>query len=223
MDSSITQNTRVSYPIHHIENHQPGSKAGIPEHIFFLTCDAFGVLPPISRLTPGQAMYHFISGYTAKVAGTELGIKEPKTAFSACFGAPFLPLHPTRYAEMLGAKMAEHNTTVWLVNTGWSGGAYGTGSRIKLRFTRSMITAAMEGDLAHVEYATHNVFGLHYPLSCPDVPSELLNPRNTWENKEAYDQKAAQLAGFFNENFEQFEDKASEEILGAAPKMTVAV
>jgi len=221
MDDSITQNTRVSYPIHHIENHQPGSAAGLPKHIFFLTCDAFGVLPPISKLTTGQAMYHFISGYTAKVAGTELGVKEPKPAFSACFGAPFLPLHPTKYAEMLGDKMAKHKTTIWLVNTGWSGGAYGEGSRIKLRFTRAMITAAMTGELNGAEYATHDIFGLHYPLSCPGVPSDILTPRNTWESKDAYDQKAALLAGYFNENFEQFEDRASQEILAAAPKVNV--
>ena len=222
-DSSITQNTRVSYPIYHIANRQPSSQAGIPDHIFFLTADAFGVLPPISKLTPGQAMYQFISGYTAKVAGTELGVKEPKPAFSACFGAPFLPLHPTQYAEMLGKKMGEHKTSIWLVNTGWSGGPYGVGSRIKLKFTRAMITAAMLGQLNHDDYKTHDVFGLHYPLHCPEVPSIVMDPKGAWDDPDAYDAKAQTLAKFFVENFEQYADRASDEILAAAPKVETAV
>ena len=221
-DTSITQNTRVSYPIYHIENALPKSKAGIPSNIFFLTCDAFGVLPPISKLTKEQAMYHFISGYTAKVAGTEVGIKEPKTAFSACFGAPFLPLHPTKYAEMLGEKMTKYNTKVWLINTGWTGGEYGVGTRMKLKYTRAMITAALEGDLDHVTFHKHPVFGVNMPLSCPNVPVKVLNPRDTWSDKTAYDTKAAELAKKFSNNFKQFEDQANEEILSAAPKVTIS-
>lgn len=221
-DSTITQNTRVSYPIDHIDNAIEPSKGGIPKNIFFLTCDAFGVLPPISKLSKGQAMYHFISGYTAKVAGTEAGITEPVTAFSACFGAPFLPLHPTKYAEMLGKKMTENDVNVWLVNTGWTGGAYGTGERMSLKHTRRMITAALEGELDNVSYETQEIFGLEIPTSCPEVPAEILNPKNTWTDKSAYDKKASELAEAFNENFKQFESDASEEILEAAPKaMTV--
>ncbi|MFT4600250.1 MAG: phosphoenolpyruvate carboxykinase (ATP) [Arenicella sp.] len=217
MDSEITQNTRVSYPIDHIDNIMVPSKGGIPTNIFFLTADAFGVLPPISKLTPGQAMYHFISGYTAKVAGTEAGITEPVTAFSACFGAPFLPLHPTKYAEMLGTKMEENNVKVWLINTGWSGGAYGTGERISLKYTRAMITSALEGKLDNVDYTTHEIFGLQMPDTCENVPTEILNPKNTWEDKSAYDNKANILAAEFVKNFEQFESDANEEIMAAAP------
>lgn len=220
-DSSITQNTRVSYPIHHIDNIMKPSKGGTPKNIFFLTADAFGVLPPISKLTKEQAMYHFISGYTAKVAGTEAGINEPVTAFSACFGAPFLPLHPAKYAEMLGDKMAQTNVNVWLVNTGWSGGAYGTGDRIKLRYTRAMITAALTGQLDNVAYTKHEVFGLNMPNSCPDVPDDILSPKNTWADKKAYDLKANALANEFINNFKQFEANTSEEILSAAPKVSV--
>ena len=194
---------------------------GTPKNIFFLTCDAFGVFPPISKLTPGQAMYHFISGYTAKVAGTEAGITEPQTTFSACFGAPFMPLHPTKYAEMLGDKMQEHNVNVWLVNTGWSGGEYGVGSRISLKYTRAMITAALNGKLENVGFETHNIFGLQMPSICPNVPTELLNPRNTWENKNAYDAKANELAEAFNSNFKQFAEHANDEIMAAAPKTAV--
>ena len=220
-DSSITQNTRVSYPIEHIDNIQVPSYAENPKNIFFLTCDAFGVLPPISKLNSGQAMYHFISGYTAKVAGTEAGITEPVTAFSACFGAPFLPLHPTKYAEMLGKKMEENDVNVWLINTGWSGGAYGVGERISLKYTRAMITSALEGQLDGVEYTTHDVFGLAMPATCPNVPDEILNPKNTWEDKSAYDSKANSLAEKFIKNFEQFADNASDEIMAAAPKANV--
>ncbi|MFN0013342.1 MAG: phosphoenolpyruvate carboxykinase (ATP) [Saprospiraceae bacterium] len=218
-DRSITENTRVSYPIHFISNAVPTSNApGNPKNIFFLTCDAFGVLPPISKLTPEQAMYHFVSGYTAKVAGTEVGVKDPKTTFSACFGAPFLPLHPTKYADMLGKKLRKSKANVWLINTGWSGGSFGVGSRIKLAYTRAMITAALRGDLDGVQYATHNVFGLAMPTSCPNVPADILNPRNTWADKSAYDAKANQLANEFVSNFEKFADEAKPEILAAAPK-----
>jgi phosphoenolpyruvate carboxykinase (ATP) len=220
-DTTITQNTRVSYPIHHIDNIMVPSIGGVPKNIFFLTADAFGVLPPISKLTSGQAMYHFISGYTAKVAGTEAGVTEPQTAFSACFGAPFLPLHPTKYAEMLGAKIAESDVKVWLINTGWSGGEYGTGSRIKLKYTRAMITAALEGKLDNVEYTTHDVFGLAMPNECENVPTEILSPKNTWADKTAYDAKANSLATKFVANFKQFESAANEEIMAAAPKTVV--
>lgn len=220
-DDSITQNTRVSYPIEHIDNIMQPSKGNNPKNIFFLTCDAFGVLPPISKLTPGQAMYHFISGYTAKVAGTEAGITEPQTVFSACFGAPFLPLHPAKYAEMLGHKMAENNVNAWLINTGWSGGGYGVGERISLPYTRALITAALNGELDAVEYVKDEVFGLAMPTTCPLVPSEILNPKNTWTDKSAYDKKANELAQAFVKNFEEFEAGSSQEILDAAPKVLV--
>ncbi|HRE75122.1 MAG TPA: phosphoenolpyruvate carboxykinase (ATP) [Flavobacteriales bacterium] len=219
LDSSITENTRVSYPIHHIENAVTPSAGGDPKNIFFLTADAFGVLPPISRLSPEQAMYHFISGYTAKVAGTEVGVTEPQTTFSACFGRAFLPLHPAKYAELLGKKMKEHNVRVWLINTGWSGGAYGVGERIKLRFTRAMITAALNGSLENEEFETLPVFHLNVPKSCPDVPTEILNPRNTWSDKDAYDQTLNKLAGQFVKNFEQYASGTNQDILNAAPKI----
>ncbi|MBQ0909169.1 phosphoenolpyruvate carboxykinase (ATP) [Flavobacterium sp. F-328] len=216
-DVSITQNTRVSYPISHIDNIQPGSIGNNPKNIFFLTADSFGILPPISKLTPGQAAYHFISGYTAKVAGTEAGVTEPQPNFSACFGAPFMPLHPTKYAEMLSKKMKDANVTVWLINTGWTGGAYGVGSRMKLKYTRAMITAALNGELDNVAFENHKVFGIAKPQFCPNVPSEILNPRNTWEDKDLYDQKAIELAQKFKENFAKFEEFANPEILAGAP------
>lgn len=216
-DISITPNTRVSYPIYHIDNIQPGSIGENPKNIFFLTADAFGVLPPVSKLTPGQAAYHFISGYTAKVAGTEAGINEPVPNFSACFGAPFMPLHPTKYAEMLSAKMKEAGVNVWLINTGWTGGAYGTGQRMKLKYTRAMITAALNGELDNVDYKTHKVFGLAIPQTCPNVPAEVLNPRTTWEDKDAYDAKAHELAESFRKNFAKFEEFANDEIMAGAP------
>lgn len=218
-NTDITQNTRVSYPIHHIDNIQEPSTGKNPKNIFFLTADAFGVLPPISKLTPGQAAYHFISGYTAKVAGTEAGVDEPVPSFSACFGAPFMPLHPTKYAEMLSAKMKENKVNVWLVNTGWTGGPYGVGSRMKLRYTREMISSALEGKLENVEFTEHPVFGLQMPVECENVPSEVLNPRNTWNNKEAYDKKAMTLANSFQQNFAKFEKQANEEIMSGAPKV----
>lgn len=218
-DITVTENTRVAYPIDFIDNIAVPSVGKIPENIFFLTADAFGVLPPISRLTPNQAMYHFISGYTAKVAGTEAGVTEPQATFSACFGKAFLPLHPARYAEMLGEKLNAHpDIRVWLVNTGWSGGAYGVGSRMKLSYTRAMITAALEDSLENVEFHNHPVFGIAMPVSCPNVPSELLNPRNTWADAAEYDKKANHLAELFNTNFKQYADGCSEEILSAAPK-----
>ena len=216
-DTSITQNTRVSYPIYHIENIKTPSIGKNPKNIFFLTADAFGVLPPISKLTPGQAAYHFISGYTAKVAGTEAGINEPLPSFSACFGAPFMPLHPTRYAEMLSKKMQDADVNVWLINTGWTGGAYGTGSRMKLKYTRAMITEALEGKLANVEFVQHPIFGLSMPTTCENVPDEVLNPKQTWADKDAYDAKAMVLANSFRKNFAQFEEMASEEILKGGP------
>lgn len=221
-DTSITQNTRVSYPIYHIENIQTPSIGKNPKNIFFLTADAFGVLPPISKLTPGQAAYHFISGYTAKVAGTEAGIDEPLPSFSACFGAPFMPLHPTKYAEMLSKKMKETGVNVWLLNTGWTGGPYGIGSRIKLKYTRAMITAALNGDLDVVTretYRTHSVFGLLQPRACPGVPSEVLSSRQTWNNDESYYKTAYKLSDSFRENFKKFEQYANEEILAGAPNV----
>ncbi|MFI5172613.1 MAG: phosphoenolpyruvate carboxykinase (ATP) [Chitinophagales bacterium] len=218
---SKTENTRVSYPLEFIDNIMVPSIGGLPKNIFFLTCDAFGVLPPISRLTPGQAMYQFLSGYTAKVAGTEAGVTEPQLTFSTCFGAPFLPLHPTKYAEMLGEKMRKHNVNIWLVNTGWTAGPYGTGHRMKLSYTRAIITAALKGELDNVKYHAHDIFGLMMPESCPNVPSEILDPRNTWSNKLVYDEKANELAIQFVKNFEKYADKANAEILAAAPKVGV--
>lgn len=218
-DVSLTQNTRCSYPLDFIPNASESGKGGHPENIIFLTCDAFGVLPPISKLSPAQAMYHFISGYTAKVAGTERGVTEPQATFSACFGAPFMPLHPTVYAELLADKIRKHHSNVWLVNTGWTGGEYGEGHRMKLPHTRKMLSEAIAGNLESVDYETDPVFGLQIPTSVDGVPSEVLIPRNTWKNKEAYDKKAKTLANMFIHNFEQFEDEASDELLAAAPKI----
>ncbi len=222
-DVSVTQNTRVAYPINHIDNIAVPSIGGEPKNIFFLTADAFGVLPPISKLTPGQAGYHFISGYTAKVAGTEAGVVDPEATFSACFGAAFLPLHPAKYASMLGDKMKASNVNVWLINTGWSGGPFGIGSRMSLKYTRAMITAALEGKLDSVEYTNHPVFGLAMPVECPNVPTNVLNPRNTWEDTAAYDEKANHLAGLFNKNFEQFKEGSNDEIISAGPKATSSI
>lgn len=216
-NKSVTENTRTAYPIYHIENALEPSIGGHPKNIFFLTADAFGVLPPISKLTPGQAMYHFISGYTAKVAGTEVGVTEPQATFSACFGAAFLPLHPTKYAELMGENMRKHQVNVWLVNTGWTGGPYGVGARMKLAYTRAMLTAALEGKLDNVEYKTHPVFGVAVPQTCPNVPDEVLNPRDTWSNKEAYDAQAQKLAQLFVQNFAKYEAFANDEIMSGAP------
>ena len=219
---SKTENTRAAYPIDFIDNAKQPSVGAPPKNIFFLTCDANGVLPPISRLTTAQAMYHFISGYTAKVAGTEVGITEPQLTFSACFGKAFLPLHPTKYAELLGKKLNEDpSIRVWLVNTGWSGGSYGLGKRMHLPHTRAMISAALDGELDQVNFETLPVFGLQFPVSCPGVPADILNPRNTWADKSAYDNKAQQLASAFVKHFAQYADSASPEILSAAPSVEV--
>ncbi|MFJ7697453.1 phosphoenolpyruvate carboxykinase (ATP) [Lysinibacillus fusiformis] len=203
-DGSLTENTRVAYPIQYIENIVDPSVAGHPKTIIFLTADAFGVLPPISKLTKEQAMYHFLSGFTSKLAGTERGVTEPEPVFSTCFGSPFLPLPATVYAEMLGQKIDEHGAQVFLVNTGWTGGEYGTGSRMKLSYTRTMVRAAIDGKLANVETTQDAVFGLHIPTAVEGVPSQVLNPREAWADKAAYDAKAAELAGLFNENFKKF-------------------
>ncbi len=215
----ITENTRVSYPLYFISNALEPSIGKTPKNIYYLSCDAYCVIPPVSKLTTVKAMYQFISCYTAKVAGTEAGVTEPKSTFSACFGAPFLPLHPAQYAEMLGKKMTEHNVNVWMINTGWSGGPYGIGSRMKLSFTRAMITAALEGKLDNAAYEAHPVFGMMIPKSCDGVPSEILNPRNTWADKAAYDAQAKNLAEQFIKNFEKYASGASAEILAAAPKI----
>ncbi len=218
-DVSLTQNTRCSYPISYIPN---ASKSGIgnhPSNVIFLTCDAFGVIPPISRLTPEQAMYHFISGYTAKVAGTERGVTEPQATFSACFGAPFMPLHPTVYAELLAEKIREHDAKVWLLNTGWTGGPHGIGHRMKLSHTRKMLNEALEGNLDGADIAYDPVFGLAIPTKVDGVPDDVLIPRNTWDDKDAFDKKAKELAGMFSKNFKEFEEAASHELIKAGPKV----
>ena len=220
-DDSVTENTRASYPIHYIPNAVLGGRGGHPRDVVFLTADAFGVLPPIARLSPEQAMYHFLSGYTAKVAGTERGVTEPKATFSACFGAPFLPRHPAVYAEMLGEKLREHGVSVWLVNTGWTGGPYGTGSRMKLGHTRAMVRAALSGRLDEVEAEADPFFGLRVPSNIPDVPDEVLRPRGTWADKDAYDEQARRLASMFRENFAKYEEQVSEEITGTGPTQAV--
>ena len=217
-DQSITENTRASYPIHYIRNFVPDGRGGHPKNVVFLTADAFGVLPPIARLTPEQAMYYFLSGYTAKVAGTERGVTEPQATFSACFGAVFLVWHPTKYAEMLGEKLREHGSRVWLVNTGWSGGAYGTGKRMKLGYTRAMVGAALSGALDHVATTTDTVFGLAVPNEVPGVPPEVLRARETWSEPAAYDAQAHKLADMFRKNFEKFAGRVSDEIASAGPK-----
>ena len=213
----ITKNTRVSYPIDFIANAKEDSKGGIPSNIFFLTCDAFGILPPISKLSKEQAMYHFISGYTSKVAGTEDGINEPKATFSACFGAPFLPLHPSVYAEMLGQKIDKHKVNVWLINTGWTGGEYGQGQRIPLKYTRAMIQAVLGEELNDTAFLSYGAFRLKVPIAVSEVPNTLLDPRSTWSNPMEYDKKEELLSQLFIENFEQFKDKCEEEILEASP------
>ena len=192
---------------------------GHPRNVIFLTADAFGVLPPVSRMTPDQAMYHFLSGYTAKVAGTEKGIKEPQATFSTCFGAPFLPLHPTVYAQLLGDKLAKHQSQVWLVNTGWSGGPAGVGQRMRIAYTRAMVHAALNGDLDNAPTEHDPIFGLPMPIACPGVPAEVLNPRNTWADKAAYDQKARELAALFVKNFKQFESQTIADVIAAGPQV----
>lgn len=215
---SITQNTRASYPIEYIPNAKIPCIGGHPNNVILLTCDAFGVLPPVSKLTPEQAMYHFISGYTAKVAGTEMGVTEPEATFSACFGAAFMVWHPSKYAELLAAKMEKHGSAAWLVNTGWTGGGHGVGSRIKLRYTRAIIDAIHDGSLAKADMTVDPIFGFHVPTTCANVPDELLIPRNTWDDKAAYDMQAKKLAELFKENFKQFEEGSSQDIINAGPK-----
>lgn len=216
-DTSITQNTRGAYPIEFIKNARIPCMAGHPTDVIFLTCDAFGILPPVSKLSPAQAMYHFISGYTAKVAGTEMGVDEPQATFSPCFGGPFMVWHPTRYAELLAEKMKTHKTNVWLVNTGWSGGPFGTGKRIKLGYTRAIIDAIHAGELANAPTTLDPTFGFQVVTACPNVPNELLVPRNTWSSGEAYDAGAKKLAGLFRDNFVPYESMASEELKNASP------
>ncbi|MEM1323100.1 MAG: phosphoenolpyruvate carboxykinase (ATP) [Bacteroidota bacterium] len=218
-DTSITQNTRASYPIHYIDNVQIPCVAGNASNVIFLTCDAFGVLPPVCRLSPEQASYHFISGYTAKVAGTEMGVTEPQATFSACFGAAFMMWHPNQYAELLAQKITKHNTKAWLVNTGWTGGAYGTGSRIKLKYTRAIIDAIHNNAFDTVDTVIDSEFGFEIPLSCPGVPSELLVPKNTWEDQAGYDRVKEKLIQLFQNNFQQFEADVNKEIVAAGPKM----
>lgn len=218
-DGTFTQNTRASYPITHIPNADPEGMGGHPNHVMFLTADAFGVLPPISKLTRPQAMYHFLSGYTAKVAGTETGVTEPVPNFSACFGAPFMPLHPGVYGKLLGERIEEHGSQVWLVNTGWTGGPYGVGKRMKLSYTRRMVRAVLDGELDGAETFEEPFFGFAIPKHIDGVPQDVLNPRNTWQDKEAYDAQAAKLVGMFIKNFKQFEDSASMEIREAGPKL----
>jgi phosphoenolpyruvate carboxykinase (ATP) len=217
-DTSFTENTRGSYVLDTIPNVKLPAVGGHPKNVIFLTADAFGVLPPVSKLSPGQAMYHYISGYTAKVAGTEVGVKDPEPTFSACFGGPFLVWHPTKYAELLADKLKKHGAQTWLVNTGWSGGGYGTGSRIKLKYTRAIIDAIHSGALDKVATSEDPIFGLAVPTSCPEVPSELLMPRNTWSDKALYDEKAKKLAKLFAENFKKYEAQASAEVRAGGPK-----
>lgn len=217
-DASITENTRASYPIHYISNAVLSGRGGHPRHVIFLTADAFGVLPPLARLTPGQAMYHFLSGYTARVAGTERGVTEPAATFSACFGAPFLPRHPGVYAAMLGRRLREHGAQVWLVNTGWTGGAYGTGTRLDLAHTRAMVHAALDGRLSGTRFTADPVFGLDVPAEVPGVPPEVLTPRATWADGAAYDAAAAKVAKMFKDNFAKFEAQVAPEVRGAGPR-----
>ena len=217
-DQSITENTRASYPIHYIPNHAPDGRGGHPRNVVFLTADAFGVLPPIARLSREQAMYYFLSGYTAKVAGTERGVTEPQATFSACFGAVFLVWHPTKYAEMLGELLARHEARVWLVNTGWSSGPYGVGKRMKLAYTRAMVRAALDGSLDDVVTARDPIFGLEVPQDVPGVPGEVMNPRGTWPDGAAYDAQAKKLAEMFRQNIEKFGDQVSARIKAAGPK-----
>jgi phosphoenolpyruvate carboxykinase (ATP) len=215
----ITENTRACYPIHYIPNHLPSGRGGIPKNIVFLTADAYGVMPPIAKLTAEQARYQFLSGYTAKVAGTEKGVTEPTATFSSCFGAPFLPLHPAVYSKMLGEKIQQHGVNVWMVNTGWTGGPYGVGSRMKLPYTRAMVNAALSGALDGVKFETEPVFGFQIPTSVPGVPSEVLNPRGTWSDAKAYDAQAHKLAEMFRENFKAYEAEVPEAVRQAGPKI----
>ncbi len=222
-DTSKTQNTRAAYPITHISNASTVGYAGQPTNIIFLSADAFGVLPPLAKLTKEQAMYYFLSGYTAKLAGTERGVSEPQATFSPCFGEPFMPLRPSVYGNLLVKKIDQHDTDVWLVNTGWTGGPYGEGERMSIAYTRAMIQAALEHRLDGVDFDSDNIFGLAIPTSCPGVPDNVLNPRNTWQDKAAYDKQAEKLAGMFAENFKRFEANVSDEVKAAGPKVGTAV
>jgi phosphoenolpyruvate carboxykinase (ATP) len=218
-DDSLTENTRGAYHISAIPN---ATLAGVGDHpsaVIFLTCDAFGVLPPVSRLTPEQAMYHFISGYTARVAGTEKGVTEPAPVFSACYGAPFMPLHPQRYAQLLGERLARHGTRVWLINTGWTGGTYGEGERIKIPHTRAMVNAVLDGKLDDVPTWEHPIFRVQIPETCPGIPPEMLNPRNTWVSHEAYDAQARKVAAMFRENFRKLSDEVDDRVRAAEPHL----
>ncbi|MDF2804868.1 MAG: pckA1, partial [Anaerocolumna sp.] len=217
-NGSLTENTRAAYPLHHIENIEVSGVGNTPDKIIFLTADAFGVMPPISKLTKEAAMYHFMSGYTSKVAGTERGITEPKATFSACFGEPFMLLNPAVYAKLLGEKVAKNDTEVYLVNTGWIGGAYGIGNRVNLTYTREMVNAVIGDKFKDVKFNEHPLFKVLVPEECPNVPSELLNARGLWENKEEYDKKAEELAQKFNENFAKFSN-VSDDILSAGPSL----
>jgi phosphoenolpyruvate carboxykinase (ATP) len=217
-DASLTENTRASYPITFIDNAELSGVGGHPTNVIMLTADAYGVLPPISRLTPDAAMYHFLSGYTARVAGTEKGVTEPKAVFSTCFGAPFLPLNPNVYARMLGENIAKHQARVWLVNTGWTGGPYGVGSRMKIAHTRAMITAALVGQLDGVEYKRHPIFNVDMPTTCAGVPEAVLDPRNTWPDPAQYDDQARKLASMFIENFRAFEHDVAPSVTAAGPR-----
>ena len=218
-DVSITPNTRASYPIEYIDNALIPCVAESARHIIFLTCDAFGVLPPVSKLTAEQAMYHFVSGYTAKVAGTEMGVSEPEATFSACFGAAFLVWHPMKYARLLAQKKVTHGSSVWLVNTGWSGGAFGVGSRISLKYTRAIIDAIHSGKLSAMDYVTDPIFGLHSPKACPGVPGRMLQPKGTWDDPQAYESMAMLLAQKFKDNFKLYQDEASAEVIAAGPQV----
>jgi phosphoenolpyruvate carboxykinase (ATP) len=213
----FTENTRGAYPLPFISNTDPTGRTGHPKNVVFLTADAFGVLPPISRLTHAQAAYHFISGYTAKLAGTEIGVTEPKATFSTCFGAPFMPRHPGVYARMLTERLVQHEVPVWLINTGWTGGPYGVGQRMNIGHTRAMVHAALDGRLDGVPTVADPIFGVEVPVSCPEVPDELLQPRGTWPDADAYDRKARELAAMFRDNFRAFEDGVPDEVREAGP------
>ena len=216
-NDSLTQNTRGSYPIESIENRTSNSMAGNPKNVVFLTCDAFGVLPPLSRLTPEQAAYHFISGYTAKVAGTEIGITEPQATFSTCFGAPFMPRHPSIYANLLSDKIRDNDAKCWLINTGWVAGGYGESSRIKIKWTRALLNAALKGDLDDVVFVKDRRFGFSVPTTCEGVPDSILQPRETWNDKKKFDNVADLLARMFIENFEQYKEGVSDEVMSSSP------
>ncbi|WP_181708202.1 phosphoenolpyruvate carboxykinase [Chthonobacter rhizosphaerae] len=221
-DASKTENTRCAYPLHFIPNASPTGRAGQPKNIIMLTADAFGVMPPIAKLTPAQAMYHFLSGYTAKVAGTEKGVTEPQATFSTCFGAPFMPRHPSEYGELLKRLIAAHEVDCWLVNTGWTGGAYGVGRRMPIKATRTLLTAALDGSLKQADFYTDRSFGFAVPVAVPGVEGAILQPRETWADKAAYDAQAAKLVGMFIRNFEKFERYVDRDVLSAAPDMAAA-